>query len=138
LGYLTFYYVFGALNYTLVTKPYYETHAGGVTVPQPQVVFLVELARAPLIVLSIVPLVLTMRTTKRRLAVTCGTILFMVGGLIPLLQAPLPVFLRVASAWEIFLQNFPTGVIVALLLGRGPEKQIKCAECSDAGGFVPR
>lgn len=120
LSYLVFYCLFGTLNYAFVTRPYYESHVAGLTVPGAQVVFLVELARAPLMVLSIVPLILTMRITKGRLAGICGIILFMVGGAIPLAMATeLPVFLRVASAWEIFFQNFLTGAVAALLLGPG-------------------
>jgi hypothetical protein len=116
LSYLVFYYLFGELNYAFVTRPYYESHVAGLTVPGAQVVFL----RAPLMVLSIVPLILTMRIAKGRLAGICGIILFMVGGAIPLaLATELPMFLRVASAWEIFFQNFLTGAVAALLLGPG-------------------
>ncbi len=35
LSYLAFYFIFGALNFSLVTGPYYESHAGGLTVPAP-------------------------------------------------------------------------------------------------------
>jgi hypothetical protein len=119
LSYIIFYFIFGAVNYALVTKPYYETHVSGLTVPAPQVVLMVESIRAPLFVLSVLPLMLTMQTTRRRLAIMCGIILFVVGGVVPLLQEvnTLPLFLLVASAWEIFFQNFLTGVVVAVLLG---------------------
>jgi hypothetical protein len=125
LSYVVFYFIFGAVNYALVTKPYYETHVGSLTIPAPQTVLMVELIRAPLIVLSVLPLVLTIRTTKRRLAVICGIILFVVGGVVPLLQQvnTLPLFLLVASAWEIFFQNFLTGVVAAVLLGYKPSSQ---------------
>ena len=114
-SYVVFYFIFGAVNYALVTKPYYETHVGSLTVPAPQIVLMVELIRAPLIVLSVLPLVLTIRTTKRRLVVICGIILFVIGGVVPLLMRVniLPLFLLVASAWEIFFQNFLTGVVTA-------------------------
>jgi hypothetical protein len=119
LSYIVFYFVFGAVNFALVTKPYYETHICSLVIPTPQVILMVESIRAPLIVLSVLPLVLTMRTTRRRLAIMCGISLFVVGGLVPLLLRVnmLPLFLLVASAWEIFFQNFLTGVVVAVLLG---------------------
>jgi hypothetical protein len=119
LSYIVFYFIFGAVNYAMVTKPYYETHIGSLAVPAPQVVLMVESMRAPLIVLSMLPLVLTMRTTRRRLAIMCGIILFVVGGVVPLMLRVnmLPLFLLVASAWEIFFQNLLTGVVVAVLLG---------------------
>jgi hypothetical protein len=127
LSYIVFYFIFGAINYALVTKPYYETHVGSLTTPAPQVVLMAELIRAPLIVLSVLPLILTMRTTRRRLAAICGIILFVIGGVVPLLQQAniLPLFLLVASAWEIFFQNFLTGVVVAVLLGFVPNYPIK-------------
>lgn len=120
LSYLAFYFVFGALNYALVTQPYYESHAGGIGVPAPQTVLIAEAVRAPLIVLAIVPFILLSARPRRELAVLCGLILFVVGGIVPLLlQAnTLPAFLLIASGVEIFCQNFLTGVVSARLLGR--------------------
>jgi hypothetical protein len=121
LSYVVFYFIFGAINYALVTKPYYETHIGSLTTPAPHVVLMAESIRAPLIVLSVLPLVLTMRITRWRLSVISGTILFVVGGVVPLLLQVnmLPLFLLVASAWEIFFQNFLTGIVASILLGYG-------------------
>ena len=117
-SYLIFYFVFGAINYVLVTKPYYETHASGLVVPSSRIVLMAEMVRAPLIVLAIVPLILTLKMKKRWLAVLCGMILFVIGGIIPLLlESALPDFLRFASAIEIFFQNFFTGVVAVALLG---------------------
>jgi len=51
-------------------------------------------------------------------------VLFVIGGVAPLLGASaLPLFLRVASGWEIFLQNFSTGAVAALLLGGGRQEE---------------
>ncbi len=116
-SYLFFYFIFGAVNYALVTKPYYQAHVSGLAVPAPQTVLLAELVRAPLIVLSIVPLILAWRGRKSTLAVFGGLILFVIGGVIPLLtNTALPDLLRFASAIEIFFQNFLTGVVAVLLL----------------------
>lgn len=125
LSYLLFYFVFGALNYQLVTGPYYATHVGGLAVPAPQVVLMAELARAPLIVLSLVPLLFTYAIPRRRMLALCGFLLFWVGGVVPLVlqSTNLPPALLVASGIEIFFQNFLTGVVVAGLLwtGRAPD-----------------
>ena len=117
LSYLVFYAVFGALNYTLVTEPYYASHAGGLVAPAAGTVLAVELVRAPLLVLSIVLLILAARTTRRRVLIIAGLTLFWVGGIVPLtLQIDsLPAPLLLASAAEIFLQNFLTGVVTAWL-----------------------
>jgi hypothetical protein len=107
------------LNYSLVTQPYYESHAGGLIAPAPDVVLLVELVRAPLIVLSILLFLLSERGTKRELMIKAGWLLFAVGGIFPVVLqiSRLPFFLLAASTVEIFCQNFLTGVVSASLLG---------------------
>lgn len=119
-AYIFFYYLFGAFNYLLVTGPYYETHAGGLFVPAPDVILKAELTRAPMIVLSILPFLLAYPASKKRAAFLAGMILFAVGGVAPLLMqvSALPLVLLAASAVEIFLQNYLTGVVAARLLGR--------------------
>ncbi len=122
-SYLLFYFIFGAVNYALVTRPYYAAHVSGLTVPPPQIVLMAEMVRAPLIVLSIVPLILLWTGKKSMLAVACGLILFVIGGVVPLLlNTALPDLLRFASAIEIFFQNFLTGVVAVALLGFGAAK----------------
>lgn len=118
-SYLVFYFIFGAINYSLVTKPYYESHAGGLTVPAPEVVLAAESIRAPLIILSILFYLLSVRGTKRELMVKTGWLVFAVGGIIPLVLqiSSLPLFLLAASAVEIFCQNFLTGAVAAWLMG---------------------
>ncbi len=118
-SYLLFYWVFGAVNYTLVTKPYYDSHTGGLTVPPLEVVLTAELVRAPLIVLSVLLFLLSIRTTRRRLIVMTGLMLFGIGGVVPLLMQvnTFPPLLLVASSIEIFFQNFLTGLVAAVLLG---------------------
>lgn len=115
LMYVFFYFVFGATNYILVTKPYYEAHAGGLAVPASTVTLTAEIIRGALITLSVLPFTLTMRTAKKRLAVQTGFMLFAVGGLVPLILqiGMLPIFLLTASAVEIFFQNFSTGVVIS-------------------------
>ncbi len=125
-SYLLFYFIFGASNYALVTKPYYAAHVSGLVVPVAQTVLMAELVRAPLIVLSIVPLILLWQGRKSVLGVACGMILFVIGGVVPLLlNTALPDLLRIASAIEIFFQNFLTGVVTATLLGFAATKASK-------------
>lgn len=119
LSYLLFYFVFGALNYSLVTKPYYDAHAGGLTAPAPEVVLMIEPVRGLLIVLSVLLFLLSARGTRRQLIGRTGWLLFAIGGLVPLILqlGSLPLFLLVASAIEIFFQNFLTGAVAAWLMG---------------------
>ena len=118
-AYLLFYYFFGAINYALVTGPYYETH-GGLAVPPAQTVIAVASARSVIIILALLPLILSLNTSRKRAALLCGFLLFTIGGLLPLLTqtAAMPPLLLVASGVEIFFQNFLTGVVAALLLTR--------------------
>lgn len=120
LSYLVFYLVFGGLNYNLVTGPYYATHAGGLQVPPALTVWLVEAARAPLIVLSVLFFLLALRASRRRAMVLTGLLLFLIGGVAPLMfqLGALPTVLLVASGVEIFFQNFLLGVVTAWLLGQ--------------------
>jgi hypothetical protein len=120
LSYIIFYYFFGAINYLLVTGPYYETQAGGLVVPAQEVILKAELIRAPMIVLSVIPFLLTFRASKKRTGFLTGLILFAVGGVAPLLMQVnvLPFILLAASAVEIFFQNYLTGIVTARLLGQ--------------------
>jgi hypothetical protein len=118
-SYLAFYIAFGGLNYSLVTKPYYESHAGGLTVPAPELVLVIESIRGLLIVFSVLLFLLSARGTRRQLMFSTGWLLFAIGGIIPLIWqiSSLPFFLLLASAVEIFFQNFLTGTVAAWLMG---------------------
>ncbi|MEJ2754049.1 MAG: hypothetical protein P8169_15445, partial [Chloroflexota bacterium] len=104
----------------LVTRPYYEALGSPLAVPDPQTVLRAEMIRAVLIVLSVVPFLLTARMPLRRLAVWSGLLLFVIGGIVPLTwqAGSLAPQLLLASAVEIFFQNFTTGAAAALLLAR--------------------
>ena len=119
-SYLVFYFIFGAINSTLVTKPYYETNVSGLTVPPAGTVLMVELLRGPLIVLSVLPFLLSQRMNKKRAVILTGLVIFSIGGLVPLTMRvdTLPLILLAASAVEIFFQNFSTGAVTELLLGQ--------------------
>ena len=119
-SYLVFYFIFGAINYTLVTKPYYEINVSGLTVPPAGTVLMVELLHGPLIVLSVLPFLLSQRMNKKRAVILTGLVIFSIGGLVPLTMRvdTLPLILLAASAVEIFFQNFSTGAVTALLLGQ--------------------
>lgn len=121
LMYVSFYYFFGTINYLLVTKPYYETHAGGLEVPALPVTLAVEILRGVLIALSVLPYILSASSGHRRFALQTGLILFAVGGLVPLTMqvGVLPLLLLAASGVEIFFQNFLTGIVIARFLSTG-------------------
>lgn len=118
--YLAAYWVFGSINFALVTRPFYEAQGSPLAVPDPQITLQAELIRAVLIVLSVLPFLLTAQMPIRRLALWSGLLLFVIGGIVPLTwqAGSLALPLLLASALEIFCQNFTTGVVAALLLAR--------------------
>lgn len=138
--YVALYFVIGGINYTLITRPYYESHAASLTVPPAQTVLLFEPIRGLLIALSVLPLILALRMRTRTMAATAGLMLFIAGGLVPLLpQTSLPVYLRVASLWEIFGQNFFTGVACALLFASPFQRSTEApAPAGSLGGRTSR
>ncbi|MCU7550886.1 hypothetical protein OCK74_17330 [Chitinophagaceae bacterium LB-8] len=117
-SYLLFYFAFGFVNYELVTRPYYETHSS-LAVPELSTVIQVASFRSLLLIASILPLITLLHLPRRKMAFTCGMILFVIGGIIPLcMQAGmLPTKLLIASGIEIFFQNFLTGAVAAVALG---------------------
>lgn len=118
VAYVALYFVTGAVNYVLFTRPYYESHAAGLVVPETGIVLLVCVIEAAMYPVAVLPLLYALPGSRRDRALAAGLALFVLGGLVPLLvAAPLPVFLRIASAWEILAQKFPVGVVSALLLG---------------------
>jgi hypothetical protein len=121
-SYLAFYFIFGAINYALVTKPYYDAHAGGLATPSIEIILIAEIVRGAMIVLSVLPFLLTVSQPPRERAFRTGVILFAIGGIVPLLYQvnALPIPLLIASGIEIFFQNFSTGIVAGLLLGRMP------------------
>ena len=117
-SYLAAYFVFGAINFALVTGPYYQAQGIPLDVPAPQIVLMAELVRAPLIVLSVLPFLLMAPMPRRRLVIWSGMLLFIIGGVVPLTWqiGSLPLPLLLASGVEIFCQNFATGAVAAWLL----------------------
>ena len=67
---------------------------------------------------SLVPLLLFWRAPIRRLMLTSAALLFLIGGVVPLLWqiGSLPTFLLIASGWEILAQNGLAGLVAAWLL----------------------
>lgn len=119
LASVIFTFAFGAINFSLLTQPYYPGHLNGLSMPEPQTLLLAELVRAPIVVLSLLPLLLTVHTTSNRLLVMSGLLLFVIGGITPLLWQVnhLPLVLLMACGLELFAQNVATGAAAAWLLG---------------------
>lgn len=140
--YVLCYFFFGAINYELVTRAYYETHRSLATPPWYTILW-VELIRGVMIVCSVLTLIRGLDASRRKLMVTTGFLLFIIGGIIPLnMQVGiLPFTFLAASAVEIFFQNFITGAVTAYvwdarkMVRMAPE--IAASEQQTAGRLVP-
>ncbi len=125
VAYFLVYMLFGGIFYALFTKPYY-THqvAGGeaLTVSIHGWVAMwfpaIQIARGILMSAAVVPVIRTLRMRRSSAAIVVGCLMWVVGGLAPLL-APNPIMpglLRFYHALEIFTQNFALGVFVTWIM----------------------
>lgn len=115
--YMLLFMVIGELTFELATRPYYETMEG-LAVPSLSVIVPLELFRGVLIVGSVLPLLIGLRTTMQRQILVIVWSAFVLSGLAPLLlQAhTLPPTLLGIHAVEIFLMIGPTGVVIVWFL----------------------
>ena len=124
--YAVLYFVVGALNYALVTGPYYERGVEGLVNPPVRGVAVVALVRGVLLSVSLVPLVRSVESPRQR-AWMAALAVGVLAGLLPLLTqvGRLPAIVLVASSYEIVLQVCPTAVVVAALLGKGAAPSLR-------------
>ncbi len=115
---LLLYCFLGATDYKLIPQLFYDSYQINLNIPAVEVIFAIEFIKAFLIVLSLIPLIMTVGATKRFIGVICGLTLIILGCISPFLQVSnLPMFLLLASSGKIFLQNFFIGMITGAVLG---------------------
>jgi hypothetical protein len=121
--YLVCYYVFGALVFQLLTKPYYSGggRLGGAVETVAALGWwfpLIQVGRGMLMSVAVMPVLLWTRLPRLQLAVYGGLVLWAIGGLAPLIPPVefVPPILRAMHIGEIFTQNFPLGFCLAFLL----------------------
>ena len=119
IAYFIFYFIFGATNALLYTKPFYENNPQyGLSLPPAGVIFLAQLIRGPLFGLGSLFIVRATNTSRHQLALWLGILLFIVGGVGPYVEVTfrtMPFGFNLATLTEIFFQNFLTGVVAANL-----------------------
>ena len=117
VAYVLYYLIFGAITYQFFTKGYYPD--------APQMVaklgvwfWLIQIGRGVLMSLAVVPLIRTLRMSRVQAAIAVGLILWVAGGLAPLLL-PNPFMgptQRFIHSIEILTQNVSLGITAVLLL----------------------
>lgn len=120
LAYVFYYLVTGAITYHYFTRDFYPEAAD--QVQQLGVWFwMMQFGRGTAMALALVPFVYTLRLSRPATAFASGLLLWVAGGLAPLL-APSELMtgmLRFIHIVEILVQNAPLGITVALLLRPG-------------------
>lgn len=117
IAYVLYYLVFGAITYQFFTKGYYPD--------APQIVarlgicfWLIQIGRGVLMTLAVIPLIRSLRMSRVQAAIAVGLIMWVAGGLAPLLL-PNPFMgptQRFIHTIEILTQNASLGITTVLLL----------------------
>jgi hypothetical protein len=122
--YLAAYLIVGAVMYQAFMAPFYDDPSLGLVVPDTMgLVFPLQFVRGFLFTVAMLPLVLGLRVERLPLALILAAVLFVIGGLAPLLipNPHMPAELRFYHSVEILLQNGSLGIAIALLLAPGRE-----------------
>lgn len=117
--YLAAYFMVGAIMYQAFMAPFYDNPTLGLVVPDSMgLVFPIQFTRGLLFTIAMLPLALGLRVERFSLALILAAMLFVIGGLAPLLvpNPHMPAELRFYHSLEILLQNGSLGIAIALLL----------------------
>lgn len=141
LAYVVLYMVVGAIAFQF-TGPFYTDPAYGLDLQVPGLgaILLTQLIRVPIFLCALWPLVGRLAVPRGRAVLLGGAVLFLLGGLVPLLAVTeWPARLRIYHSIEIFLQNAPTGMLIAWLGTRRAEAALAGRSTSrvrtEAGAF---
>jgi Na+/melibiose symporter-like transporter len=136
--YVIVYFLIGAVSYALVTGPYYAAHAGGLTRPEPSLVLVLAVIEGFLMALGTIPLARRLAGSGQARGLACGLVLWVLGGVVPLLQASgVPDVVRVASAVEILFQKVPLGIAAVRLFGPSQARPTELLPSRGLGDLVP-
>jgi hypothetical protein len=122
IAYLVFYAVFGGITYQFFTKAYYP-EAAQVAGKLGFWFWAIQFGRGALMTLAVLPVIYTLRMSRWQTAIVIGTIIWVAGGLSPLLvpNAFLGTTQRMIHIVEILTQNFSLGIVAGLLLRPKPK-----------------
>ena len=115
--YVACYLVFGGITYQLFTKKYYPDVAS-IVGPLGFWFWVIQFSRGLLITLAVVPAIYTLRLPRWQAAICVGLLLWIAGGLAPLIVPNVLISApeRFIHVIEILTQNFTLGVVAGLLL----------------------
>lgn len=117
IAYVVFYWIFGGITYQYFTRQYYP-EAAQVASSLGLWFWTIEFGRGVVMTLAVVPAIYTLRMTRWQTATVIAILLWVAGGLSPLL-VPNPYLgtaQKIIHILEILTQNASLGVTCALLL----------------------
>ncbi len=116
-AYMVYYLVFGAITYQYFTKVYYP-NAAELVAPLGLWFWAIQIGRGLLMTLAVMPAIYTLRLSRGKVAICAGLLIWVAGGLAPLLVPNefMGGTQRFIHIIEIFTQNFTLGLTAGLLL----------------------
>jgi hypothetical protein len=117
IAYALFYLVFGAITYQFFTKAYYPG-ADQIARDLGLWFWVIQIARGILMTVAVLPAIYTLRLSRWQTATAIGMIIWVAGGLAPLLvpNELMGTTQRMIHIVEILTQNAPLGITAVLLL----------------------
>ena len=126
LAYVVYYLIFGAITYQFFTKGYYpeaEKIAGNLGLW----FWAIQFGRGVLMTVAVLPVIYTLRMKRWQIAIAAGAIIWVAGGLAPLLlpNAFMGTTQRIIHIVEILTQNASLGITAGWLLR--PKSSVQAA-----------
>jgi hypothetical protein len=119
LAYAFYYLVFGSITYQFFTKQY-NPHAAELVARVGVWFWPIQIARGVVMTLAVLPVIRTLRLSRWQTAIAVGVLIWVTGGLAPLVQPNIGMGprQRFAHVIEILTQNASLGITAGLLLLR--------------------
>ena len=119
VAYVVYYLIFGGMTYRFFTKGY-DLEAAQIAANLGLWFWAIQFARGVLMTVAVLPVIYTLRRNRGQVAIAAGIIIWVAGGLAPLLM-PNPFMgttQRMIHIVETLTQNASLGITAALLLRR--------------------
>ncbi|MFW9788579.1 MAG: hypothetical protein ACFFE2_10015 [Candidatus Thorarchaeota archaeon] len=117
---LVIYYTIGNIIAPLVL-PYYTDGSVGynLALPAVEIVIMLQTIRGFIYVISVLPIVISVKLDRKSLAVILVALLYIAGALaVFVISEQFPVYLRIVHGIELFVDSLIAGIVISYLLGK--------------------
>ncbi|MFW9800975.1 MAG: hypothetical protein ACFFD9_11105, partial [Candidatus Thorarchaeota archaeon] len=117
---LVIYYTIGTIIAPLVL-PYYTDGSVGydLMLPAAEIVILLQTVRGFIYVLSVLPILISVKLDKEPLAIILVALLYIAGALaVFVISERFPAFLRIVHGIELFVDSLIAGTVISYILGK--------------------